>query len=146
MKHQIYLNFTIADFEDITHEEISQVLGIQPYKVYVIGQKKNPNSTSRTPVLAKRNRWMMKSSLDEYSSFENHMNALLDIIEPRIDLFKPFCEKYCCEFGCAIFLRDGSEESIPSVYLDSRYNKLIKELNIGFDLDLYCLPGNEGSE
>jgi len=146
MKHQVYLDFTIADFEDISHEEISQELGVEPYKIYAVGQKRNPNSSSPTPALVTKNRWLMKSYLDEYASFENHMNALLDIIEPKINLFKPFCEKYRCEFRCAIYLRYENGESIPSVYLGSRYNRLIRELNIGFDVDIYCFPNHEGGE
>lgn len=146
MKHQVYLDFTIADFEDISHEEISQALGIQPYKTFAIGQKRNPNSTSPNPALVTRNRWLMKSYLDEYSSFEDHMNALLDIIEPKVNLFKPFCEKYRCEFRCVLYLRYENGESIPSVYLGSRYNRLIKELNIGFDVDIYCFPNHEDGE
>jgi hypothetical protein len=143
MKHQIYLNFTISDYEDITHSDISDALGMKPYKVYVKGEKRNLNSSSDTPLLWKFNRWIMAPPLDEYCTFEDQMNATLDIIEPKIDLFKPFCEKYSCEFSCAIYLRYDNGESIPSVYLDSRYNRLIKELNIGFDIDLYTLPNEE---
>lgn len=146
MKHQVYLNLTIADFEDVTHEEISQMLGIKPYKVYVKGQKKNPNSSSANPALVKRNCWVMGTPLDGYSTFEDQMNGMLDIIEPKINLFKPLCEKYRCEFACAIYLRYENGESIPSVYLSSRYNRLIKELNIAFDVDIYCFPNNEGGE
>lgn len=138
MKHQIELNLVIADFNDITHEEISQTLGLEPLKIYVKGQKKTPNSTA----LVKRNRWIMKSPLDVYSTFEEQMNAALDIIEPKIKLFKPLCEKYCCEFRCALFLYYENGESIPSIYLNSRYNELIKELDIGFDLDIYCFPND----
>lgn len=146
MKHQIYLDFVIADFEDVSHEEISKILGIRPYKTYMIGQKKNPNSSSPDPALVKRNRWVLRSLLDEYSSFENHMNALLEIIEPKVNLLKPFCEKYRCEFNCAIYLRYENGESMPSVYLGSRYNSLIKELNICFDVDIYCFPNDESRE
>ena len=102
MKHQIYLDLTIADFEDVTHDEISQTLGIKPFKIYIKGQKRNHKSTSTTPALVTSNRWVMRTSLDEYSFFEDHMNAMLDIVEPKIDVFKPFCEKYRCDFGCAI--------------------------------------------
>lgn len=143
MKHQVYLDFTIADFEDISHEKISEELGIKPFKIFVIGEKRNPNSSSAIPTLVKRNRWLMRSHLHEYSSFENHLDALLDIIEPKINLLKPFCEKYHCEFRCAIYLRYENGESMPSVYLGTRYNQLIKELNISFDLDLYCFANNE---
>ena len=143
MKHQVYLNFVISDYEDITHDDISHALGMKPYKVYVKGEKRNPNSSSDTPILWKFNRWIMAAPLDEYCTFEDQMNATLDIIESKIDLFKPFCEKYRCEFSCAIYLRYDNGESIPSVYLGSRYNSLIKQLNIGFDIDLYTFPNEE---
>jgi len=81
--------------------------------------------------------------IDEYSSFEDQMKAMLDIIEPKINLFKPICENYNCNFSCALFLRFDNGESIPSIYLDSRYNRLIKDLNIGFDVDIYCFPNTE---
>ena len=136
MKHRIYLNLIIADFDDIPHDEISQTLGINPMRVYIKGQKKNPNSSSPNPALVTRNRWIMGCPVDEYSSFEDQMNATLDIVEPKINLFKPFCEKYSCNFSCALYLRFDNEESMPSVYLNSRYNRLIRELNIGFDVDI----------
>lgn len=138
MKNEVHLDFTIADFEDITHDEITQQLGINPVKVYIKGQAKNPNFGG----IAKRNRWLMGSGLDKYASFEDQMKAMLDIIESKIDLFRPFCEKYYCEFSCAIFIRYDNEESTPSVHLNARYNRLIKELNIEFDVDLYCLPNH----
>jgi hypothetical protein len=143
MKNRVYLNFTISDYDDITHEVISQALGMNPFMVIVKGEKTNPNSTSETPILYRFNRWVMAAPLDEYCTFEDQMNATLDIIEPKIDLFKPFCEKYRCEFSCAIYLRYNNGESTPSIYLDSRYNKLIKELKIGFDIDLYNWPNEE---
>lgn len=139
MKNEVYLDFIITDFEDISHDEITQRLGINPTKVYVKGQKKNPKSAG----ISKRNRWLMASGLDKYASFEDQMKAMLDIIESKIDLFRPFCEKYYCEFSCAIFIRYDNDESTPSVHLDARYNRLIKELNIEFDVDLYCLPNHE---
>jgi Domain of unknown function (DUF4279) len=141
MKHEVYLDFTIADFEDITHDEITQRLGINPKKIYIKGAKKYPESSVATFV--KTNRWIMGSPLDEYSSFESQMIGILDIIESKIDLFKPICEKYYCEFSCAIFLRYDNGESIPWIHLDSRYNRIVKELNIEFDIDLYQLPDKE---
>ena len=82
----------------------------------------------------------MGSGLDKYASFEEQMNAMLNIIEQKIDLFKTFSKKYYCEFSCAIYIRYDNDESTPSVHLGSNYNKLIKELNAEFDIDLYCLP------
>jgi len=84
----------------------------------------------------------MGSGLDKYSSFDDQMNSLLDIIESKIDLFKPLCERYYCEFSCGIFVYFDNGESTPWVHLDKRYNEISKALNIEFDVDLYVLPAN----
>jgi uncharacterized protein DUF4279 len=140
MKNEVILDFVIADFEDVSHEQISQKLGINPVKVYIKGERKNPKFAG----LAKRNRWIMGSGLDSHATFKSQMDALLDIIEGKIELFRPFCDKYHCEFSCAIYIRYDNDESTPWVHLDARYNRVIKELNIEFDIDLYCLPNKQG--
>lgn len=142
MKNEIKVSFCIWDFDDLTHDQISNTLGIMPDKIYVKGQKRNPNNPPGTAVF-RQNGWLMRSSLGNYSSFEEQMNSLLDIIEPKIDVFKPLCEKYACEFSCAMFVYAGNDESTPSMHLDSRYNKIVKTLNIEFDLDLYCFSNDD---
>lgn len=142
MKNEIILRFCIWDFNDISHQEITNILGIEPYKIYIKGGKRNPKNPQGNGLI-KRNGWLMNSTLDKFASFEDQMNALLSIIESKIELFRPFCEKYQCEFSCALFIYVDNQESTPSVYLDARYNRLIKELNIEFDLDLYCIPDKD---
>ena len=36
--------------------------------------------------------------------------------------------------------RNSNDESTPSVHLDARYTRLVGELNIEFDIDLYFFP------
>ena len=139
MKNEVFLDFCIWGFEDITPAYITQTLGIEPIKIYIKGQKTHPNFAK----LANRNGWRMSSGLDKYASFQDQMNALLNIIESKMDFFRLFCEKYYCEFSCAIYIRYDNDESTPWVHLDARYNRLVKELNIEFDVDLYCLPNKE---
>ena len=134
-KNEVILGFSIIDFNDITHNEISQTLGVEASFVRVKGQKKNPRNPNSP--LIEVNKWMIDSGLDKYSDFDSQMDALLDIIESKYDLFKQFCEKYCCEFSCGIFVYFDNGESTPWVHLDSRYNKINKELNIEFDVDFY---------
>src|SRR5580658_6101152 len=99
MKNEVYLDLLFADFDD--HNEITQCLGITPTHMHIKDHQVNPKFT----LLAKKNVWRMSSGLNRYASFEEHMNALLNIIESKIDLFKPLCKKYYCEFACAIYLR-----------------------------------------
>ncbi len=136
MANEIYLDFCIWNFDDITHQEITQILGITPSKIYVKGKPTNPKLPQN---ISKVNGWRMGSGLNKQFSFEEQMEEMLRIIEEKIELFKPICEKYHTEFSCAIYSYQNSEESFPSVHLNSRYNSLIKKLNIEFDLDVYIL-------
>jgi hypothetical protein len=140
MKNEVVLDFCIWEFDDITHEELTHKIGVEPVKVWVKGQPVNPKMPAR---LAKKNGWRMSSGLDKYSTFEDQMDSLLTILEGKLDVFKSICDKYYCEFSCALTVYAGNGESTPWVHLNSRYNKLIKELNIEFDLDLYCWPNND---
>ncbi|MBS1948773.1 MAG: DUF4279 domain-containing protein [Bacteroidetes bacterium] len=139
MKNEVVLNFIIADFEGITHDEITKTLDVNPTWVHVKGQKRSPKFT----IISKNNVWSMDSGLGKYASFKDQMNALLDILESKKDLFKSFCEKYYCEFSCTIYIYYDNDESTPWIHLDERYNKLASELRIEFDIDLYCLPNKE---
>src|ERR1700760_2382924 len=100
MKNEIFLHFVIWDFDDISHDEITRILNIEPIRIYVKGDRVNPKFER----LAKTNGWRMGCGLDKYTPFEDQLTAILDIIEPKIDLFRPFCKKYKCEFSCAIYI------------------------------------------
>jgi hypothetical protein len=65
MKNRIYLNFTINDFNDITHDEISHKLGIRAGRIMVKGEKRFPNSPGN-PMVWTTNRWIMPLLLLEW--------------------------------------------------------------------------------
>lgn len=136
MANEIFLDFCIWGFEDISPEEITKMVNIQPVRIYKKGEKQNPKFNT----VAKENGWRMNAGLNKYTSFDIQMNALLDMVESRYEVFKTLSEKYYCEFSCAIYMRYDEYESAPALHLNSRYNKIIKEMNIEFDLDLYYLP------
>lgn len=138
MKNEIIVSFGIFDFNDVSHTDITNSLGIIPVKIYVKGEKKNIKNPD-SPFI-KRNGWVMDSGLNKYSSFEDQLDLLLATIESKIDIFKPLCERYYCELSCALFIYFDNGESPPWIHLGSKYNKILKELNIEFDLDLYVFP------
>ncbi|PTS93109.1 hypothetical protein DBR11_25910 [Pedobacter sp. HMWF019] len=144
MKNEIIVRFGIHDFHDITHSEITEILGgIQPDKIYVKGEKRNPNNIDSP--LIKKNSWILGSGLSKYSPFEDQMESLLDTIESNIHRFKILCDRYCCEFSCALFVYAGNDESTPWVHLNSRYNELVRKLNVEFDVDLYVFPNEDNA-
>ena len=135
-KNKVVLDFCIFDFEDITHDSITDLLNIQPVKIHVKGAKRNSNNPNSP--LIKQNSWRMNADLDEYASFEEQMNSILDMMESKLEVFKLLCENYYTEFSCAIFTYSNNGESTPWVHLDKRYNKLSVELGFEFDIDLYA--------
>lgn len=132
-RNKVDLRFGIWRFDDVSHDYITQLIGISPTKFFIKGERKNPKSSA----LFKTNGWIIAPGLDEYASFEEQLNAILDILEPRRDELKILCDKYYCEFSCAVFMYHDNEESTPSVHLTERYNQFIRTLNVEFDLDLY---------
>ena len=87
-KNEVILSFSIYDFDDITHDEITKLLDIEPVYVHIKGQKRNPRNPENT-ALIKSNSWTMGSPLDKYSSFEDQMNSLLFIIESKMSTSRP---------------------------------------------------------
>lgn len=139
MENEIKLDFRIWGYDDIEAKEITEYLGLEPSRIIIAGQKINPKSTNPNAVF-KNNCWIINSPKERSDSFEEHLNSLLNIIEPKIDLFKLFCNKYFSEFSCYIVISASSEESRPWIHLGSRFNKVMYELNCEFDVDLQILP------
>lgn len=139
MKNEIDLRLGIWDFEDISPEKLTQLIGLEPFKVFVKGQPKNHQHST----LSKTNGWIYKPTVDKYLSFKEQMDLMLDAIESKKDIFKKLCNAYHCEFSCALYIYIDIEESTPWVHLDNRYNELIKELKIEFDLDIILLADKE---
>jgi len=134
-RNKVDLRLIICDFNDIDHAEITKLTGITPVYFRIKGEKRNPQNPDSP--LWENNLWSMNSGLDEFADFDAQLTALLNIIESKIDVFKPLCLKYYSEFACAVFTYKNNDESTPWVHLGSRYNKIAAELNCEFDLDLY---------
>jgi hypothetical protein len=83
-KNKLDLTFIIYDFNDMSHEQISEMLGIQPTYVRLKGEKRNHRNPDSP--LVKDNGWGIGSGIDPFADFDSHMEALLDIIEHRLDV------------------------------------------------------------
>jgi hypothetical protein len=136
MHNEIILRFCIWGFNDIAHGEITNIMGIQPSKIYVKGERENSKSTA----LVKENGWLLEPTSDRGLSFEVQLENLLGLLESKKKLVKKFCEDYTCQISCGVFIYFDNGESTPSIRLSTEYNKLIRELDLEFDVDIYCLP------
>jgi hypothetical protein len=138
--NELYFEFCIWNYEDITHEDITKLLNINPTMIYIKGKPMNP----KMKILAKKNGWRIDNPLDNKSLFEDQLNAMLDLLEPKIEILQMLSKKYGCEyeFSLAIFIYNR-KESTPWVHLTPRYNEFIRQVEVEFDLDLYCPPDDE---
>ncbi|MCO6565440.1 MAG: DUF4279 domain-containing protein [Apibacter sp.] len=138
--NELYFEFIIRGYNDITHEDITRMLNIKPSKIYIKGKPMNP----KMKILAKKNGWRIDNPLANKSLFEDQLNAMLDLLEPKIEILQMLSKKYGCEyeFSLAIFIYNR-KESTPWVHLTPRYNEFIRQIEVEFDLDLYCPPDDE---
>lgn len=125
----------------MTHEEITEMVGIKPTEVFVKGAR-IPKARSESAVY-KFNAWFLEAGLDKYADFEQQMNSLLDILEPKQAFLKPLSEKYKCAFSCMAKIYYDNGESTPSIHLDDRYNRFVNNVKADFDVDLYTPPNRE---
>lgn len=132
IKNEVNLSICIWEFEDVKHDQISKSLQLEPYKIYTKGKRINP----KLPKIAKYNGWIYRAASANKGSFEEQMNDILDVLEPKIEILKSYSKKYLCEFSCAIFLHNN-EESTPWIHLDKRYHEFAKKVDIEFDFDIY---------
>ncbi len=135
IKNDLSLRFCIWDFEDITETEITKTLNLKPLKVYVRGNQVNENISK----ISKRNGWIYGFPYRSGKNFQEQINEILDVLEPKIYILKNYSQKYNCEFSCALFL-NNREQSVPWIHFDKRYNAFIKEVDVEFDIDIYYPP------
>jgi hypothetical protein len=135
-QHIVELRFGIWGFEDITHEKLTMLIGVEPVRKYFKGQlvnKKLPNGK-----ISEENGWVMASPESIHKeNFEIQMNHFLKLAKTHIDLFNKLCSKYHCEFSCAIFLDSESSDNMPWIHLGDEYNSLFGKWNVHFDFDIY---------
>lgn len=133
IKNETELSFCIWNLTDISHEVISNLLDITPSKVHIKGERLNP----KFPKLAKQNGWFLDSPVGIGASFEQQMDALLEILEPKMQVLKAICDKCYIEFSLAVLINDRYQ-SMPGIHLSVRYHAFASQLRSEFDVDMYC--------
>ena len=137
--NKVEVYFELSGFEDLTHAQISQQLGLKPSKVYVKGQPVNPKAGR----LAPSNRWLLfgYDPAGPWPVFEDQVDALQALMLPRLAALQALCHRYTCEVKAAVLIYSGNGESTPAVHLERRHVEWLKVLRAEFDVDIYCHEG-----
>lgn len=135
MPHKLFISFGIYDFEDISHDEISKIMELQPSKIFIKGERRHPNFL----IKANENSWIIHSNNYGYGSFEEQMNSLISLIESKKHELKEFKEKYYLEISCALRIAKNVNEYIPSIYMTREMLEILGALSISVDYDVYLV-------
>jgi Domain of unknown function (DUF4279) len=135
MKSEISVDFLLTGFE-ISPEEITNAIGIEPTKSWHIGE-----TIGKSKIKRKKNGWTLSSGLDKSSELEEHLSALFEQLQARWTIFTSLCAKYDSEISCAVYCYEAQG---PSIHFNKEVVKYIAELNAEIDVDYYCLddPGS----
>jgi tetrahydromethanopterin S-methyltransferase subunit B len=133
-KYETYAYFSISGF-DCNHTEISNFLGLEPTKA---GNKGEIFSLPKRPEIKLKRRhsvWTLYSPKPKSEIFlNNHIEALLEVIEPKQVLIKELTTRYDVGIQCAGFYNNVN----PGFHLSNAIIKRVAELNLWIDFDLYC--------
>ena len=122
MESEIHLKLGIWGFTDITRNEITNILNLDPEKIHVKGEKISPKFL---PV-AKENGWIYTHSKIVTRSFEDQMNELVLVLKQKGESLKILSKKCYLELSCAVFKK--GEESMPWVHLTKEHIQFLNEL------------------
>ncbi len=132
MNHEIKLSLIITGFEE-SPGEITQTVGIVPTQTWLKGELID----NRAIVKHKENGWRLSSGIKE-GTFEDHLGSLFSILKPSLDKVITVCKKYHGELFCALYMSEGSEDSLPAIHFDKSTISLLSQL--GIEVDLYIVP------
>ncbi|RZJ86836.1 MAG: DUF4279 domain-containing protein [Hymenobacter sp.] len=133
--NKLEVRLELSHFDDITHEEISRRLGLQPSSVYVKGQPYSPQMRR----LVTENRWLFNLYDAEQARplIEHQLDELLRLVQANRLAFISLCKAYTCGVFCLVTIYRDLNESTPAIYLEKRHVRLLHTLSALFDVDIY---------
>ena len=121
----------------LTHQEISYRLGLQPTRTHTKGQPRGARQTDGSIDLSnvwKDSAWQLTSPLGRDCILAEHINWLLDTIEPKADAINALRAE-CSPMR--LFCGFASHGGQGGFTLDSNILGRISKLGLNLELDLY---------
>jgi Domain of unknown function (DUF4279) len=123
--------------DDLQPEEIETALGLKATRSHIKGQPRSP----RYKGVWHETYWCLDSPLADERNMTDHLNWLLDSLEPRGDVIKALSGKYRIDFFCGFSSGNGQ----GGFTLDRLTLRRIADLGVQLVLDLYptCIDVEE---
>ncbi|MCB9045465.1 MAG: DUF4279 domain-containing protein [Chitinophagales bacterium] len=137
--NKIAVSFGIWEFEDFAPQAITDETGLTPSYIRTKNEPIKPGGKR----LAKENGWIIKAPevdyQDAFPSIEYQLDALIELLKPKMNILKKFCDKYYSEFSIALYVYTDANESTPIVHFTKEQLKFIADLRSACDIDIILL-------
>lgn len=126
--HKAHVFLAVQEFGQ-NHEIVSDLIGFTPTKAWVKGDPfaEHPN------LVHKFSRWSYQSPLPLEASVENHLTALLKVLELHANGVRNVSARYPAHIGCAVY----SDDAVAGFHLGAPILARISALNLSFDYEHY---------
>ncbi|WP_143309451.1 DUF4279 domain-containing protein [Chitinophaga vietnamensis] len=129
-KTKVYLK--IHDF-DCAVDEITTLIGINPSQAW---QEGDLIPGRNTDMRRKFSSWILASNADAHASIEEHVEALVNIISPRLKVFKDLISIYRGELTIVVY---AYNEYNVGGYVNKDKLRVLLDLGVSLDIDIYFL-------
>lgn len=132
----LVLELRIMDFE-CDPDEITRDVGIEPTMVW---RKGEPRVADRPLPVHKENGWEISASSDDPWNYEEVLNQLLAIVNPRLHEFSAISNKYYCQLSWVIwFYQTPDAYSFPNPQISREQLGMLSVIGATIDFDIYAL-------
>ena len=136
---EIHVYLSISDFEPAAPSDVTALLGMEPTAAWRKGDAIAGLRRACRPTSA----WRLQNPLPRTASFEDQLQALLEILEPGADQVRAAAERYGAQISCAAYFASFN----PGFGLSADHVARVAALGLSMDFDLYCLPeGRDGAD
>ena len=138
MESEIYAYFMLTGME-FDPDEVTAKVSIKPTETWRKGDLISTRGTRRH----KQNGWSVYSKIEKYADLEEHINSVLEQLQPGWIPLRELCKVCEAEISCVIYYRSGS---VPAINFDKYIVEKIHQLNATIDVDFYVLPEETASD
>jgi hypothetical protein len=135
---QIHIYLSISGFEPAPPAQITALVGLEPTAAWTDGDRVPGHSRARRPGSA----WRIQSPLPRTASFQDQIQALLEILESRANQVRAAADRYHAQISCAGYFASFN----PGFGLSAGHVARIAALGLSMDFDLYCLPEEDAAD
>ena len=135
---EIHVYLSVSGFEPAPPAEVTALLGLEPTAAWKDGDRVPGRPDARRPGSA----WRIQSPPPRTATFEDQLQALLEILETRADQVRAAAKRYHAQISCAGYFASFN----PGFGLSAQHVARIAALGLSMDFDLYCLPEEDGTD